>query len=264
VSAEPLSLDARSLSSAVSGRALISGVSFSVAPGEVIGLIGANGSGKSTLLRCLAGLRKPSEGTVLLGEEPLSGIPVQLRARRIALVEQAADTDTDLRVEDVVALGRIPHRSRLGGTTAADVAIVRAALHDVGMLPFAARRWVSLSGGERQRVQIARALAQRAGVLLLDEPTNHLDVRHQFELMDLLVGTPQTVVVVLHDLALAAAYCDRLILLDRGTMVAAGTPREVLTADRIAAVFGVRAVLDPPSARTGTRGLSLRLTGVAR
>jgi iron complex transport system ATP-binding protein len=259
---DALALEAHSVSVAVGEKTLVAEVSFAAKPGEVVGLVGANGSGKSTLLRCLAGLRRPSAGHVSLGGAPLAEVSPRERARRIALVEQSADTDTELRVREVVALGRIPHRSRWDSSTSEDGDVVLRSLDAVGLLPFASRRWASLSGGERQRAHIARAFAQQPGVLLLDEPTNHLDVRHQFELMDLLAATPQTVVVVLHDLALAAAYCDRVVLLEGGRLTAFGTPREVLTVDRIATAFGVNAELEP-SSRNNAAGLALRLTGVA-
>jgi iron complex transport system ATP-binding protein len=163
------------------------------------------------------------------------------RALRLAFVEQTADTDSDLRVAEVVMLGRTAHRSRWRGPDAHDREVVAAALQRLDLGGLADRPWKQLSGGERQRTHLARALAQETDALLLDEPTNHLDVRHQLELMELVSGTPQTVVVALHDLAQAARYCDRLVLLHRGTLVAQGSAADVLTAPLLREVFEVDA-----------------------
>src|SRR5690606_26043727 len=149
-------------------------------------------------------------------------------ARHVAFVEQVPETAGDLRVADVVALGRTPFRNRWRDLSRTDHAVVDAALTRLGLADIGGRMWKTLSGGERQRTHIARALAQQPWGLLLDEPTNHLDVRHRFELMDLLTETDQTVVIALHDLALAARYCERLLLLQGGALVASGPPQEVL------------------------------------
>jgi len=246
-------LSAHSLRVSLGGATVVDDVSLAAHPGEILGIVGPNGSGKSTILACLAGLRSPTAGRVLLGAEPIG--EARDRAIRLAIVEQSAETDTDLRVSDVVGLGRIPHRSRWSGASANDAVVVEHCLERAGLAGFGGRRWSTLSGGEKQRVHIARAFAQQPGVLLLDEPTNHLDIRHQFELMDLLAVADEAVVIVLHDLALAAAYCDRVVMLDAGRVVASGPPAEVFTPVNIAAVFGVRADVD----RDGT----LRLRGVA-
>jgi len=235
-------LSAQSLRVSFGGRVVVDDVSLAVHPGEVLGLVGPNGSGKSTVLACLAALRSPTTGRVFLGSTPIG--ETRDRATRLAIVEQSADTDTDLRVSDVVGLGRIPHRSRWSGATLADAAIVEHCLQRAGLSGFDDRRWSTLSGGEKQRVHIARAFAQQPSVLLLDEPTNHLDVRHQFELMDLLSEADEAVVIVLHDLSLASRYCDRLVLLDGGLVAASGTPAEVLTPRNVDRVFGVRAEID--------------------
>ncbi|MEV5970449.1 ABC transporter ATP-binding protein [Streptomyces sp. NPDC051921] len=240
-------ITAESLSWSVAGTTVVRGVSVDVAPGETVGLVGPNGSGKSSLLRCLAGLRVPDTGTVRYDGVPIGGWSARRIARRIAFVEQHADADSDVRVADVVGLGRTAFRDRWRGPDAMDRAVVAAALERVGLTPLAGRSWKALSGGERQRVHIARALAQQPYGLLLDEPCNHLDVRHQLELMQLLSGTGRTVLVALHDLSLAARHCDRLLLLHHGRLVAAGAPAAVLTAERLAAVFGVDAELTTDS-----------------
>ncbi|MEV6396988.1 ABC transporter ATP-binding protein [Streptomyces sp. NPDC051907] len=253
-------IDAQRLSWSAAGRTVVRDVELSVADGEKVGLIGPNGSGKSSLLRCLAGLRAPSQGAVLYDGEPIAGWGARRIARRVAFVEQAADTDSDLRVADVVGLGRIPFRDRWRGPDAADRAVVEDALATLGLTALAHREWKALSGGERQRAHIARALAQQPRAVLLDEPTNHLDVKHQLELMELLAATEQTVLVALHDLSLAARSCDRLLLLHGGRLIAAGTPEDVLTPDRLAEVFEVDAEIGFD--RLGNLAVAYR--GVAR
>ncbi|SNT60398.1 iron complex transport system ATP-binding protein [Asanoa hainanensis] len=223
---------------------ILAEVALTAEPGTTVGVLGPNGSGKSSLLRLLAGLARPHTGEVLLDDVGLSMLRQRALARRIAVVAQQAATEVDLSALEVVLLGRIPHRPRLAGESGADVALARQALADAGLAGFERRRWASLSGGERQRVDLARALVQEPDLLLLDEPTNHLDIKHQLELLHFLASSPTTVVVTLHDLDLAAQHCDHLVLLHGGRLVAAGSPAEVLTPDRIAQVYEVRAQVD--------------------
>ncbi len=223
------------------GRLIIQGVSLVLPERGILGLIGPNGSGKSTLLRLLAGLRPPSQGSVSLDGAPLAQWPRKALARRLALVEQHAGTDIDIGVQDIVRLGRTPHRGALAPWTAADQAIVDQALARMQLTDLRQRPWRSLSGGERQRTQIARALAQCPSELLLDEPTNHLDIQHQLQLLQLIQGLPMTCVMALHDLNLAAMFCDQLVMLQHGHVVASGSPEQVITGALIAEVYGVRA-----------------------
>jgi iron complex transport system ATP-binding protein len=223
------------------GTPIIRDIDVEVPSGATVGLVGPNGSGKSTLLRCLAGLRTPTAGAVRYDGQDIAGWDARRIASHVAFVEQTADSDSDLTVADVVALGRTPYRDRWRGLAGTDHAIVDAALDRLDLVALRGRRWTTLSGGERQRAHLARALAQRPWALLLDEPTNHLDIRHQLELLHLLAGTDQTVLVALHDLSLAARFCDRLVLLSGGRLVAAGPPADVLTTDRLRAVFEIDA-----------------------
>ncbi|MFD7961776.1 ABC transporter ATP-binding protein [Streptomyces zaomyceticus] len=236
-------ITAENLSWSVAGTPVVREVSVAIDPGETVGLLGPNGSGKSSLLRCLAGLRAPDTGFVRYDDESVRDWSARRIARHIAFVAQDSGADSDLRVTDVVGLGRTPFRDRWRGPDATDRAVIAAALEVVGLTPLADRAWKALSGGERQRAHIARALAQQPYALLLDEPTNHLDVKHQLELMELLSGADRTVLVALHDLSLAARYCDRLLLLHHGRLVASGPPAAVLTAERLAEVFEVDAEL---------------------
>ncbi|MEV3859423.1 ABC transporter ATP-binding protein [Streptomyces sp. NPDC050095] len=239
-------LHADRVSWSAGGALVLDGVSLTPRPGTVTGLLGPNGSGKSTLLRLLAGVLAPASGVVTLDGDPLAGVPRRTAARRIALVQQQSDTQVELTVADVVRLGRVPHRRAWAPASADDEAAVRAALARSGLADRAHRLWHTLSGGERQRVQIARALAQEPRELLLDEPTNHLDIQHQLELLDLIGGLQITSVVALHDLNLAAAYCDQVVVLREGRVVAAGEPGGVLTEDLVADVYGVRAHITRP------------------
>ncbi|MFI6519777.1 ABC transporter ATP-binding protein [Spirillospora sp. NPDC050679] len=234
------------------GRTIVRNVTAEIPSGGTVGLVGPNGSGKSSLLRCVAGLRAPSRGTVRYDGADIRDWSAHRIARQAAFVEQITDTHSELRVCDIVALGRTPFRDRWRGMSGTDRAVVDAALARMELTDLADRSWRTLSGGERQRAHIARALAQQPWTLLLDEPTNHLDIKHQLDLLRLLAGTDQTVLVVLHDLTLAARFCDRLLLLHHGSLVAAGPPGRVLTTDRIRDVFEVDADLGRDAAGSPT------------
>jgi iron complex transport system ATP-binding protein len=219
-------------------RPVIDGVSVTARPGRVLGLIGPNGSGKTTLLRLLYGALRGG-GTVTVDGSPLAGLGAREAARRIAVVVQESGGETALTVAEMVLLGRGPHLRAFERTRAGDLAIAEACLARVGATHLAARPFSGLSGGERQRVLIARALAQEATHLLLDEPTNHLDIRYQHEILRLVRGLGTCVIVVLHDLNLAARYCDDLVLLGGGGVVAAGTTAEVLDPQILEPVYGI-------------------------
>lgn len=250
-------LRADRLSRRADGRLILDGVALAPETGSTVGVLGPNGSGKSTLLRLLAGLLTPTSGIVTLDGTPLAELPRRTVARRLAVVEQQSYTQVELTVEDVVRLGRVPHRRAWTPVSADDERAVRAALERTGLADRAGRLWHTLSGGERQRVQIARALAQEPRELLLDEPTNHLDIHHQLDLLALITALPVTAVVALHDLNLAAMYCDRVLVLSAGRVVAGGTPDDVLTAELIAEVYGVRAAVsrEGPDGRPHVRYL---------
>lgn len=235
-----MSPTAREVSWQVGGALILDGVSLRAEPGSTLGLLGPNGSGKSSLLRLLAGLRRPSAGAIDIDGRAMAGWSRRELSRRIAMVEQQVSTEVDLTVAEVVGLGRTPHRGGWGGSRPEDDEIIQRSLVRTGLDGLGHRRWHSLSGGERQRAQIARALAQEPAELLLDEPTNHLDVAHQLELLALVRELPVTAVIALHDLNLAGMFCDELVVLDRGRVVAAGAPRDVLTAELVGEVYGVR------------------------
>ena len=230
------------------GRWVVDGVDATPPTGALTGLLGPNGAGKTTLLRMVAGLISPEAGAVLVDGQDVDGIPRKQRARRIALLEQESTSSVPLTVREVVGLGRIPYRT-LWGNDPDDDAIDRA-LASARAQHLADRAWWSLSGGERQRVQIARALAQEPELLLLDEPTNHLDVSAQLSLLAFVRDLGTTTVAALHDLNLAAAFCEHVLVLKDGHLAAAGAPGDVLLPDLLRDVYGVEAdVLAHP--RTG-------------
>jgi iron complex transport system ATP-binding protein len=241
------------------GKAVVRGVDLDIAAGERVALIGPNGAGKSTLLRVLTGLVRPAAGRASLGGTAIDQMDRGAIARRLAVVPQQATLPFATRVEEVVALGRLPHEDPFRGARPADRAAIAAAIERVGVGHLLGRDARELSLGERQLVLLALAVAQAAPVLVLDEPTVHLDLRHQVGTMELLVdlnvrdGT--TILAVLHDLGLAAIFFPRLILIDAGRIVADGSPAEVLTPDRIRDVFGVDpSIVRLPAAITDRQG----------
>ena len=224
-------------------RVALRGVDLEVEAGERVAVIGPNGAGKSTLLRVAAGLLRPTVGRVELAGTSLVDLDRTQVARRLAVVPQLPSLPFATAVEDVIALGRLPHEHPIRGMRPADRAAVAAAIERVGVGHLLGRDARELSLGERQLVLLAMAVAQAAPALVLDEPTVHLDLRHQVEVMELLDDLNErdgtTILAVLHDLSLAAHFFPRLVLLDRGRVVADGSPSEVLTPDRIREVFGV-------------------------
>jgi iron complex transport system ATP-binding protein len=235
-------------------RAALRGVDLRIMAGEGLALVGPNGAGKSTLLRCITGLLRLDRGSVALDGIPVEELTRATIARLVAVVPQQVDLPFAMRVEEVVALGRIPHEDPLRGLRSADHEAVARAMARVGLDGFSGRDVRRLSLGERQLVLLATALAQEAPLLLLDEPTVHLDLRHQVATMELLRGLAlterTTVVAVLHDLHLAAHFFPRIAVLDEGRIVADGPPREVLTEELVRKVFGV----DPAIVRLHVAG----------
>ncbi|GAB3114744.1 ABC transporter ATP-binding protein [Janibacter alkaliphilus] len=230
---------AQELGWSVGERPILAGASLSVRPGALTTVLGPNGTGKTTLVHLLAGLRTPTTGQVTYDEQRLDGIAHRERARRVAVVEQQPSTGLELTVDQVVALGRIPHRRSLRGLGRGDEQACAEAMARTGTEHLAGRAWSTLSGGERQRVQLARALAQQPEVLFLDEPTNHLDLRQQLRFMETVRSLAITTVAVLHDLDLAVAHGDDAVLLSRGEVVAAGAVGDVVTVEQVREVFGV-------------------------
>lgn len=225
-------------------RALLHAISLDVQPGEFVGLIGPNGSGKTSLLRCAFRYAKPQRGTIALDSDDVWAQSPRWSAQRIAVLMQDMPDDSGLSVEEVVAIGRTPHKRAFDAANADDLARIDQALADVGLLDARTRAFATLSGGERQRALLARALVQAPQVLMLDEPTNHLDPRHQIDLLALVKRQRITTLATIHDLNLAAAFCDRLFVIDAGEIVAQGAPEQVLKEALLKQVYGIDSIVD--------------------
>jgi iron complex transport system ATP-binding protein len=238
-------LQATRVSYRVGSADLLRGVSLSLHGGEVVSLIGPNGAGKSTLLKVLSGLWRGASGEITLCGQSLARYRPRQIARLIGQVAQSATLDAAFAVRDVVLMGRNPHLGRFEIEQPRDRQIADDAMRVTHTLTLAERTINTLSGGERQRVFLARALAQEPSILLLDEPTNNLDIRHQIDILSTVQRLAQQrglgVLIAIHDLSLAARFCDRLILLYGGTIIAEGSPEAVLTPPHLARAFGVTA-----------------------
>jgi len=215
-------------------------VSLYVNKGEFVGLIGPNGSGKSTVLKNLYRALTPHKGKVTLDGENLFAMSHKKAAQKLGVVGQENDVPFDFLVEEIVAMGRSPHKKLFDIDTAHDKYMVHHALEHLGMENMAKRSYLHLSGGEKQRVIIARVIAQESDFLLLDEPTNHLDINYQLQIFDFVKRLGVTVLSAMHDLNMAALYCDRLYVLKEGKVALHGTPGEILTPENIYNVYGVR------------------------
>jgi ferric hydroxamate transport system ATP-binding protein len=242
------------------GRVVVHGAGIELRAGEVVALIGPNGSGKSTLLRSLARLHPALGGAITLDGEDAPALRPKDFARRVTLLTQSRPTPGGVRVRDVVAYGRHPYRSRFGAGDPDGPAVVDRAMRLTGVDGMADRAVDELSGGELQRVWLATCLAQDTGVVLLDEPTTFLDLRYQIETLDIVRDLADehgvAVGVVLHDLDQAAAVADRLVLLHKGVVRATGRPADVLTADLLSEIYGLRIeVVADPDGHVRTRPL---------
>jgi iron complex transport system ATP-binding protein len=235
-------LEVRGLSVSLGRRPVLSGVSLDMPAGTFVAVVGPNGAGKTTLLRAIAGLA-PSQGDISVMGAPLASLSLGVRAQRIAYLPQGHVFHWPLPVAEIVALGRLP-RGAGADLSDADRSAVALAMEQTGTTEYAARPVTALSGGERARVAMARVLATEAPIILADEPTASLDPRYQIAVIEMLRRHANgfgVVVAVLHDLGLAARYADRMVVLDNGRVVSDGTPRDVLTVERLGATFGVRA-----------------------
>lgn len=234
-------------------RTILDQVDLHLHSGEVLGLIGPNGAGKSTLLRVLAGLQIPDHGTAQILGEPADKIPADTRARALSYLPQSGPIAWSMSVEALVMLGRLPHRAAFRAPGADDQMAVERAMTACDVMAFRHRPVNQLSGGERARVLLARALATEAEILLADEPIAGLDPQHQLAVMDTLQHLAHDrrngVIIVLHDLTMAARYCDRLLLLSDGRVIADGSPTDVLTPQNLEQVYGIRAHHDLPDGR---------------
>ncbi|GGU29038.1 ABC transporter ATP-binding protein [Streptomyces coeruleorubidus] len=243
-------LAARGVTVGYGARTVIDDLDVAIPPGVITTIIGPNGCGKSTLLRTLSRLLKPSKGTVVLDGDDIARLRTRDVARKLGLLPQAPVAPEGLTVADLVARGRHPHQSWLRQWSSDDADVVERALAMTGVSDLADRPVDALSGGQRQRVWISMTLAQGTDLLLLDEPTTYLDLAHAMDVLDLVDDLHEsgcTVVMVLHDLNLAARYSDNLIVMRDGSILAQGHPRDVLTAELLHEAFGLNAkVIDDP------------------
>jgi iron complex transport system ATP-binding protein len=238
-----MKLEARNMTAVAAGRTIVNTASLNIASGELVGLIGPNGAGKSTLLKAMLGLRPRRSGDVLLDGRDFLAMPVAARARAVAFLPQDRRVEWRLPARDIVMLGRYPHRARFGAPSPDDRAAVARALDAVGGHSFVDRPVSVLSGGERTRILLARALAVEAPILLADEPIAALDPYHQLHVMEILrdrAHAGAAVLAVIHDLALAARFMDRIVLMHEGKIAAEGKPAEVLTSENLARIYRIR------------------------
>lgn len=220
-------------------QCILKDISFAIEPGSFTGLIGANGAGKSSLLRCLYRYNEPSDGAIYYKNENIWQIPAVEYAQRIAVVLQETPAHFNLSVYDVVSIGLVPHQSLFSRTNDIDKAKIRNAIRKVGLEDKSNQAFESLSGGEKQRALIAKAIVQSPELLIMDEPTSHLDVKYQIQVMELARNLGVTVVASFHDLNLASALCDNILVLNQGQLVKQGPPEEVITEKMLSDVFGV-------------------------
>ena len=236
-----MKLEAKDIEAVLGGNPILRGVSLEVDHNDFVGIIGPNGSGKSTLLKCIYRVLKPQAGIVRLDDTDIRELSYKKSAQTIAVLAQHNYYNFEFSVQDVVLMGRSPHKRTMERDNAQDYAIVARALETVGMSDMAKRSFSTLSGGEQQRVILARALAQQTPCLILDEPTNHLDIKYQLQLLDIVKGLHKTVISAIHDLNIAAMYCTWLVVMKDGQIVTQGTPRQILTPELIRQVYEVEA-----------------------
>ena len=220
---------------------ILKGINIEVDNKEVVGIIGPNGSGKSTLLKCIYRVLKPNDGAILLDKVDIKNMTVKESSKRLAVLSQHNNYNFDFTVKDIVLMGRSPHKKFMERDNEEDYDIVNEALKKVDMFEFKDRSFQSLSGGEQQRVILARALAQQPKCLILDEPTNHLDIKYQLQLMRIVKGLGIEVIAAIHDLNIAAMYCDKIYVLKDGEIIKYGKPKDVLTKEIIKDVYEVDA-----------------------
>lgn len=236
-----MSLSVNHLDYEIGNDRILDQISLEIRDGEFIGLIGPNGCGKSTLLKHIYRVYKPKGQTVFLDGKDITELSSKKLAGKLAVMAQENQLEFDFTVRDMVMFGRHAHKKFLEGDTAKDRELCEKCLREVGLTGYEGRSYLSLSGGEKQRVLLARVLMQECDYIVLDEPTNHLDVSYQYQIMDILKKQDVTVFSSIHDLNLAALYCDRIIFLYHGKIVACGTPEKVLTEENIRIYFGIKA-----------------------
>lgn len=224
-------------------------MNLDIEKGAFYGIIGPNGSGKSTLLKQICRILTPTQGVVLLNGTDVTTIPYKETAKQMGVLLQENSSEFEFSVREIIMMGRAPHHVGLMTDAPEDDTIIRQCLKKVGMLERIDRVFITLSGGEKQRVLLARALAQQPNILLLDEPTNNLDIGYQYQMFELLKSLSLTIFMIVHDLNLASLFCDRLAVIQKGEIIATGTPNEVITEELLRNVFSVEAVVERQNGR---------------
>ena len=239
-----MEITAKDVTMCIGAKEILSHLNLSIKNQEFVGIIGPNGSGKSTFLKCVYRTLKPTGGAIFFDGRPIDEFSYRESAQKLSVAAQHNFYSFDFVVLDVVLMGRSPYKKMLDRDGPEDYEIARRALATVGLAGFEERSFATLSGGEQQRVILARALAQETACMILDEPTNHLDIKYQMEIMDIVKSLHLTVVAAIHDLNIAALYCDRLIALQKGRIVGEGPPETLLSADFIRRLYGVEAIVE--------------------
>ena len=237
-------LEAHNIVWQAGGKTIVDDVSFAIEQGQFVGLLGPNGAGKSSLMRCLYRVNQPSSGEVYFNGQSVWQLNPKQNAKNMAVILQEHTEHLGLTVRDVVAQGLTPHKSLFQFDDQHDHAFIENVMDEMDVTELSEKAFQTLSGGEKQRVMLARALVQQTELLIMDEPTNHLDVHYQADMMSKVKNLNKTVFASFHDLNLAAAFCDVLLVIDNGKLVASGTPHQVLTESLIASVFRTRAKVD--------------------
>lgn len=237
-------LETQNLCWQVGDNAIVDDVSLRIHKGQFVGLIGPNGAGKSSLMRCLYRVNTPSSGKVFFEEKDVWQLTAKENAKNMSVILQEHSDHLGLSVRDVVSQGLTPHKSLFQWDDAQDAKNIRMVMQQVDIDALKHKPFQLLSGGEKQRVMLARALIQNTELLIMDEPTNHLDVHYQTDMMTKVKSLNKTILASFHDLNLAAAFCDYLLVLDKGKLVASGTPNDVLTQALICDVFRTQAIID--------------------
>ncbi len=234
-----MKLEVKDITYSIDGKTIVDSVSLEIEEGCFMGLVGPNGCGKSTLLKSIYRTYKPDSGVVYIDGKSTDDMTNRELARELSVMQQENNIEFDMTVFDMAMLGRFAHQKMFGNDMLRERELVRQALKEVGMAGYEERSFLSLSGGEKQRTLVARALVQKAPMIILDEPTNHLDIGYQYQIMSILKKQNLTVFSSVHDLNIAACYCDRIILMKAGKIVDVGTPEEMFVPDKIKYLFGV-------------------------
>ncbi|WP_166421306.1 ABC transporter ATP-binding protein [Pseudoalteromonas sp. Z1A8] len=246
-------LNVKNVSWGIANKSILNNINLQISPGKFVGLIGPNGAGKSSLLRCLYRFNRPISGQITFNNHDIWQLKSEDYAKQVAVVLQETPSQFNLSVFDVIALGLTPHKSLFSSITNIDKQKIIQAINTVGLVDHIDQSFESLSGGEKQRALIARAIVQQPQLLIMDEPTSHLDVKYQIQVMELAKSLGVTVFASFHDLNLAAAMCDELVVIKNGEITHSGTPTEVLTENMLGDVFGVCAQVNshPQTSKSG-------------